>query len=57
MLVVAAVAGLLITVASGLFDYLGDKFMNGAGQRITSHIRSDVFAHLERLPMDYEVDL
>jgi len=57
VLVVAAVAGLLITVASGLFDYLGDKFMNGAGQRITSHIRSDVFAHLERLPMDYEVDL
>jgi ATP-binding cassette subfamily B protein len=53
MLTIAAVAGLLITVASGLFDYLGDKFMNGAGQRITSHIRSDVFAHLERLPMGY----
>jgi ABC-type multidrug transport system fused ATPase/permease subunit/CHAD domain-containing protein len=53
MLTIAAVAGLLFTVASGLFDYLGDKFMNGAGQRITSHIRSDVFAHLERLPMGY----
>ncbi|HEY0688779.1 MAG TPA: ABC transporter transmembrane domain-containing protein [Kribbella sp.] len=53
MLAVAAVAVVLITVASGLFDYLGDKFMNGAGQRITSHIRSDVFAHLERLPMGY----
>src|SRR3954463_2757271 len=53
MLVIAAVAGLLITVASGLFDYLGEKFMNGAGQRITSQIRSDVFAPREPLPMGY----
>jgi ATP-binding cassette, subfamily B, bacterial len=52
-LAVAAVAVLLITIASGLFDYLGDKFMNGAGQRMTSHIRSDAFAYLERLPQDY----
>jgi ATP-binding cassette subfamily B protein/subfamily B ATP-binding cassette protein MsbA len=53
MLVVAAVAVLLITAASGLFDYLGDKFMNGAGERITSRIRSEVFGYVERLPMAF----
>ena len=53
MLTVAAVAVLVITAASGLFDYLGDRFMNGAGERITSHIRSDVFGYVERLPMAY----
>jgi ATP-binding cassette subfamily B protein len=53
MLAVAAVAVLLITVASGVFDYLGDRFMNGAGQRISSHIRSEVFGYVERLPQDY----
>src|SRR6478672_1177710 len=36
MLVVAAVSVLLITAVSGVFDYLGDVFMNGAGERITS---------------------
>jgi ATP-binding cassette, subfamily B, bacterial len=53
MLTVAAVSVLLITAASGLFDYLGDKLMNGAGERITSKIRSDVFGYVERLPMSY----
>jgi ATP-binding cassette, subfamily B, bacterial len=53
MLTVAAVSVLLITAASGLFDYLGDKLMNGAGERITSRIRSDVFGYVERLPMAY----
>jgi ATP-binding cassette subfamily B protein len=53
MLVVASVAVLLITAASGLFDYLGDRFMNGAGERITSRIRSDVFGYVERLPMAF----
>ncbi|HEX4250235.1 MAG TPA: ABC transporter ATP-binding protein [Pseudonocardia sp.] len=53
MLAVAAVSVLLITVASGLFDYLGDLFMNGAGERITSRIRADVFGYVERLPMAY----
>jgi ATP-binding cassette, subfamily B, bacterial len=53
MLGVAAVAVLLITVASGVFDYLGDLFMNGAGERISSRIRSDVFGYVERLPQDY----
>jgi len=50
---VAAFAVLVITVASGLFDYLGDLFLNGAGERMTSHIRSDVFGYMERLPQDY----
>ncbi|HEY2100051.1 MAG TPA: ABC transporter ATP-binding protein [Pseudonocardia sp.] len=53
MLIVAAVSVLLITAASGLFDYLGDKMMNGAGERMTSQIRSDVFGYVERLPMAY----
>ncbi|HEY2204424.1 MAG TPA: ABC transporter ATP-binding protein [Pseudonocardia sp.] len=53
MLGVAAVAVLVITAASGGFDYLGDWIMNSAGERITSEIRSDVFAHLQRLPMRY----
>lgn len=53
MLGVAALAVLLITAASGMFDYLGDRIMNSAGERITSAIRSDVFAHLQRLPMGY----
>jgi ATP-binding cassette subfamily B protein/subfamily B ATP-binding cassette protein MsbA len=53
MLMVAAVSVLLITAASGLFDFLGDKMMNGAGERMTSQIRSDVFGYVERLPMAY----
>ncbi|HTF45927.1 MAG TPA: hypothetical protein VK735_00610, partial [Pseudonocardia sp.] len=50
---VAAVAVLIITVLSGVFDYLGDLALNGAGERMTSHIRSDVFGYMERLPQDY----
>jgi len=50
MLTVAAVAVLLITAASGAFDYVGDRIMNGAGERITSRIRSDMFTHLLQLP-------
>ena len=53
MLGVAAVAVLVFTVASGVFDYLGDRFMNGAGERISSHIRADVFGRVERLPQEY----
>jgi ATP-binding cassette subfamily B protein/subfamily B ATP-binding cassette protein MsbA len=53
MLGVAAVAVLVFTVASGVFDYLGDRFMNGAGERISSRIRAEVFARLERLPQEY----
>jgi ATP-binding cassette subfamily B protein/subfamily B ATP-binding cassette protein MsbA len=53
MLSVAAVAVLVITAASGLFDYLGDVLLNGAGERITSRIRADVFDYTERLPMSF----
>jgi ABC-type multidrug transport system fused ATPase/permease subunit len=52
-LTAAAAAVIVITLASGAFDYLGDRVMNGAGERITSEIRADVFAHLQRLPMSY----
>jgi subfamily B ATP-binding cassette protein MsbA len=53
MLGVAALAVLVITAASSAFDYLGDRLMNSAGERITSNIRTDVFAQLQRLPMRY----
>jgi subfamily B ATP-binding cassette protein MsbA len=53
MLTVAAVAVLLITALSGVFDYLGDRIMNSSGERITTGIRRDVFAHMQRLPMSF----
>ena len=53
LLTMATVAVLLFTVLSGVFDYLGDVFMNGAGERITSRIRADVFAYMERLPQSF----
>src|SRR4051795_8064327 len=52
-LLVAAVAVLVITTLSGCFDYLGDRIMNSAGERITFRIRTDVFSHIDRLPMDF----
>ncbi|HEV7790463.1 MAG TPA: ABC transporter ATP-binding protein [Pseudonocardia sp.] len=53
VLAVASVSVLVITGLSGLFDYLGDRILNSAGERITSAIRSDLFGHLQRLPMRY----
>ena len=53
MLLVAASAVLVITAAGGMFSYLGDMYMNGSGQRITSRIRADVFAYTQRLPMTF----
>ncbi len=49
----AARAVLIITAASGAFSYGADMCMNGAGQRITSRIRADVFAYTQRLPMTF----
>jgi ATP-binding cassette, subfamily B, bacterial len=54
MLLTAAVAAsLILTLASAAFDYLGDRVMNGAGERITAAIRTDLFAHLHRLPLTF----
>ncbi|MCU1668188.1 MAG: hypothetical protein JWP40_1115 [Blastococcus sp.] len=53
LLVFAAVASLAFTLVSGALDYLGDRVMNSAGERITASIRSDVFGHLLRLPMTF----
>ncbi|MFF2244400.1 ABC transporter ATP-binding protein [Arthrobacter sp. NPDC058130] len=53
MLLVAASAVLVITATAGMFSYLGDMYMNGSGQRITSRIRADVFAYTQRLPMAF----
>jgi ATP-binding cassette subfamily B protein len=53
LLLVAALASLALTLLSGVMDYLGDRVMNSAGERITARIRSDVFGHLLRLPMTF----
>ncbi|WP_433555363.1 ABC transporter ATP-binding protein [Pseudonocardia xinjiangensis] len=53
LLLAAAVAVLVITLASGAFDYLGDRVMNGAGEKMTAAIRRDAFANLQRLPMAF----
>jgi ABC-type multidrug transport system fused ATPase/permease subunit len=53
VLAVASLSVLVITSLSGVFDYLGDRILNSAGERITSAIRSDLFGHLQRLPMRY----
>jgi ATP-binding cassette subfamily B protein len=53
LLTAAAVASLVLAFASAAFDYLGDRVMNGAGERITAAIRTDLFAHLHRLPLTF----
>jgi ABC-type multidrug transport system fused ATPase/permease subunit len=53
LLTAAVVASLLLAIASGLCDYLGDRVMNGAGERMTAAIRTDLFAHLQRLPLSF----
>lgn len=53
LLVCASVAALVIALLSGVFDYLGDRVMNSAGERITSAVRRDVFAVLQALPMPF----
>jgi ATP-binding cassette subfamily B protein len=49
----AAVSLLVLTVISGLLDYVGDRIMNSAGERITASIRADTFGRLQRLPVSY----
>jgi ATP-binding cassette subfamily B protein len=53
LLTAAAVASLVLAFVSAAFDYLGDRVMNGAGERITAAIRTDLFAHLHRLPLTF----
>ena len=53
LLILAAVASLVFTLLSGALDYLGDRVMNSAGERITASIRADVFSRLLRLPMAF----
>lgn len=53
LLTAAAAASLVLALASAAFDYLGDRVMNGAGERITAAIRTDLFAHLHRLPLAF----
>jgi ATP-binding cassette, subfamily B, bacterial len=53
LLTAAATLSLLLAAVSGVFDYLGDRTMNGAGERITAAIRRDLFAHLQRLPLSW----
>ena len=53
LLVAAVAASVVLAVTSGVFDYLGDRVANGAGERITAAVRHDLFAHLQRLPLAY----
>jgi ATP-binding cassette, subfamily B, bacterial len=53
LLTAAAVGSLVLVFASAAFDYLGDRVMNGAGERITAAIRTDLFAHMHRLPLSF----
>jgi ABC-type multidrug transport system fused ATPase/permease subunit len=53
LLTAAVIAAVVLTVLSGTLDYLGDRVLNGAGEKITAAIRSDLFAHLQRLPLAY----
>ena len=51
LLVVGAV--LVIALLQGLFGFLETLCLTAAGQRISTRIRSAVFAHLHRLPMTF----
>ena len=53
LLTLAASALLILTLLSGVLDYLGDRIMNSAGEGITAAIRTRAFAHLQRLPMRF----
>lgn len=53
LLTAAVVAAVVIAAVSGLLDYMGDRVMNGAGERITAAVRADLFAHLQRLPLAF----
>jgi ATP-binding cassette, subfamily B, bacterial len=53
LLTAAVVASLLLVAVSAACDYLGDRVMNRAGERMTAAIRRDVFAHMHRLPLAY----
>jgi ATP-binding cassette subfamily B protein len=53
MLATAAGTVLLVAAVSGAFDYVGDRVMNGVGERMSVAIRADAYAHLQRLPMSY----
>jgi ATP-binding cassette subfamily B protein len=47
------VAVLVIALLQGMFGFLETLCLTAAGQRISTRIRSAVFAHLHRLPMTF----
>jgi len=53
LLTAAAAASLVLAFTSAALDYLGDRVMNSAGERMTAAIRTDLFAHLHRLPLSF----
>ncbi|GAA4531495.1 ABC transporter ATP-binding protein [Amycolatopsis samaneae] len=53
MLTTAAGAVVLVALVSAGFDYAGDRVLNAVGERMSSSIRCETFAHLQRLPMSY----
>lgn len=53
LLTAAVIASVVLAAISAALDYLGDRIMNGAGERVTAAIRTDLFVHLQRLPLAY----
>ncbi|MFE5867583.1 ABC transporter ATP-binding protein [Streptomyces roseifaciens] len=53
MLTTAAALVVLVALVSAVFDYAGDRTMNGVGERMSVAIRCETFAHLQRLPLSY----
>jgi len=53
LIVLVVVSVLVIALLQGLFGFLETLCLSAAGQRISTRVRSAVFAHLHRLPMTF----
>lgn len=53
LLSAAAVTTILLAAMSGALDYVGDRLLNGSGEKMTAGIRRDLFGRLQRLPLSF----
>ena len=53
LLTLALGALLVITLLNAATTYLGNRVLNGVGERVTAAIRAEVFAHLQRLSLSF----
>ena len=53
LLTLALGALLVITMLNAVTTYLGNRVLNGVGERVTAAIRAEVFAHLQRLSLSF----